>query len=160
MMLINKKLIVSVKHIYKFVFLDFILMSVLYVQLAGAKEPATISKQRSKENIKAASNKVGHLAGSREKNKIILNFEDTDLKTVLRFLAEITEKTILPGKSVSGKITIINPEPVTPEEAKQIIYSALEMHKFTVVKQKNYIKIVKSAEAIRNPIKTKVIDRK
>ncbi len=85
---------------------------------------------------------------------ITLNFEETNVRTVLLYLAEITGDTILLDKSVSGDVTIINPKPVTAAQAKQIIFSILEMQGFTIVRYDNYIKVVRSEDAKTRPIKT------
>ena len=159
LMLRNKRFNFLGKFPCRIILLNLFLVNIFYIQFAVAKESKPKTNPQVKENVTTSNFDVACLAGSEEKNKIILNFEDTDLKTVLLFLAEITGKTVLPDKSISGKVTIINPEPVTPEEAKQIIFSVLEMHKYTVVNQNKYIKIVKSAEAIRNPIKTKGVHK-
>jgi len=88
------------------------------------------------------------------KELITLNFEETDIRTILIYLAKITGDTILPDKSVRGNFTIINPKPLTPEQAEKIIYSVLEMQGFTVVRYNGYVKVVKSADAKTQPIKT------
>ncbi len=85
---------------------------------------------------------------------ITLNFEKTNVRTVLLYLAEITGDTILLDKAVSGDVTIINPKPVTTAQAKQIIFSILEMQGFTIVRYDNYVKVVRSGEAKTLPIKT------
>ncbi len=85
---------------------------------------------------------------------ITLNFEGTDVRTVLLYLAEITGDTILLDKSVRGDVTIINPKPVTAASAKQIIFSILEMQGFTIVRYDDYVKVVRSGDAKSRPIKT------
>jgi general secretion pathway protein D len=85
---------------------------------------------------------------------IQLNFEETDLRTVLLYLAEITGETILPGANVRGQVTIVNPKPVTPDEAKQIIFSILETMNYTIVKYPHLIKVVPSGDAKTRPIPT------
>lgn len=93
-------------------------------------------------------------ASTNQNATISLNFEGVDLKTVLLYLADITGETILPDPTVKGEVTIINPKPVTPEEAKQIIFSILEMQGFTIIKHEHLIKIVKSGDAKTRPIET------
>ncbi|GEM_PF-973895 len=87
-------------------------------------------------------------------DKFILNFEDTPLKTVLLYLADITGETILFDNTLKGYVNIINPKPVTPEEAKQIIFSILEMQNCTIVRHEDYVKIIKSGDAKQSPIET------
>lgn len=89
-----------------------------------------------------------------EPELITLNLEAADLKTVLLYLAEITGETILPASTVRGEVTIINPKPVTREQAKQIIYSILESMNFTVVQYDHLVKVIPSGDAKSRPIKT------
>ena len=87
---------------------------------------------------------------------ITLNFEGTDVRTVLLYLAKITGDTILPDKSVRGTdVTIINPKPMTPEQAKKVIFSLLEMQGFTIVRYDDYVKVVRSEDAKTKPIETR-----
>jgi general secretion pathway protein D len=85
---------------------------------------------------------------------IQLNFEDTDLRTVLLYLSEITGETIIPGANVRGTATIINPKPVPPSEAKELIFSILETMNFSIVKYPHLIKVMQSGDAKTRPIPT------
>ncbi len=105
--------------------------------------------------VVSASAEQAAVTSTNSTDKIFLNFEDTELSTVLLYLADITGETILLDSGVKkGKVTIINPKPVTPEEAKQIIFSILSMQGFTIVKYDDYVKIVKSGDAKQSPIST------
>ncbi len=86
--------------------------------------------------------------------KFRLNFEDVDIRSVLLYLSDITGETILPENNIKSTITVINPQAVTPAEAKQIIYSILEMSGYTIVKYEHLTKIVKSGDAKSRPIET------
>ena len=92
--------------------------------------------------------------GTNEPALINMRFEGIDIRTVLLYLADITGDTILPDKTLRGEVTIINPKPVTPEEAKQIIFSILEMDGWTIVRHEHLVKIVRSGTAKQRPIKT------
>ena len=118
----------------------------------GITVTGTPVKAQIDTNVFVVSSNTG--SSTNAQDLITLNFEGTDVRTVLLYLAEITGDTILPDKSVRGDVTIINPKPVTPEQAKQIIFSILEMQGFTVVKYDDYVKIVKSGTAKSRPIKT------
>jgi general secretion pathway protein D len=86
--------------------------------------------------------------------KIRLNFQDQDIRNILLYLSDITGETILPENNIKGNITVINPKAVTPEEAKQIIFSILEMSGYTIVPYEHLTKVVKSGDAKTRPIKT------
>ncbi len=84
--------------------------------------------------------------------KIKLNFEETDLRAVLVFLSELTGENIIFGNGVKGPVTVITPSPVTRQEAIKIIYSALEMLKYTIVREGGIAKVIKSGDAKQSPI--------
>jgi len=102
----------------------------------------------------ADTNLFGSVAGIGTNATITLNFEGTDIRTVLLYLSEITGETILVDPKVRGEVSIINPKPVTPEEAKQIIFSILETMPATIVKYDHLIKVIPSGDAKTRPIKT------
>ena len=93
--------------------------------------------------------------GSQETKAIYrLQFDNVDVVEVVKRLAEITGETFLPDPRLSGKVTIINPKPVTRIEARQIILSALEMQGFTIVQSGTVTKIIPSAKGTQAPIPT------
>lgn len=117
---------------------------------AHEEMPASVTPQ--KENDSARTNAIESADAPTDQEKIILNFEDVDLRTVFLLLADITGYTVVPAPDVSGTVTIINPHPVTPQEAMRIIFSVLEVQGFTIVEHAHVIKIVKASEAPRRPI--------
>ena len=83
-----------------------------------------------------------------------LQFDNADIVGVVKRLAEITGETFLPDPRLTGTVTIINPKPVTADEARQIILSALEVQGYTVVRSGAVTKIIPSAKGAQAPIPT------
>ena len=83
---------------------------------------------------------------------IKLDFNETDLRTVLVFLSELTGETLILDRCVKGPVTVISPLPVSRDEAIKIIYSALEMNKFTIVRNGKIAKVIRSGDAKQSPI--------
>lgn len=79
--------------------------------------------------------------------KILLNFEDIDVKVLAKIISEITGKNILVDEKLTGKITIISARPVSSYEAWKIFVSALNAKGYSVVDKGTYVKILPSAEA-------------
>jgi len=75
-------------------------------------------------------------------DKIVLNFEETDIRTVLLYLGELTGETILPATCVRGQVTLINPQPVTRAQAVEIITALIESCNFKVIHGQKVIKVV------------------
>jgi general secretion pathway protein D len=73
-----------------------------------------------------------------------MNFQNVDIPVLAKFISEITGKNFIIDESVRGKVTIISPTKVTPEEAYQAFQSALQIKGFTTVQTGKTIKIIPS----------------
>jgi general secretion pathway protein D len=80
-------------------------------------------------------------------DRITINFDNAELRTVIKFISELTGKNFLVDDKVKGTVTIISPTDITVEEAYQVFLSVLEMRGFTVVESGKVFKVVPSAEA-------------
>ncbi|HYL58167.1 MAG TPA: type II secretion system secretin GspD [Candidatus Acidoferrales bacterium] len=75
-------------------------------------------------------------------NQITMNFQNVDIPVLAKFISEITGRNFIIDESVRGKVSIISPTKVTPEQAYSIFQSALQVKGFTTVQAGNVIKIV------------------
>ncbi len=73
-----------------------------------------------------------------------MNFQNVDIPVLAKFISEITGKNFLVDESVRGKITIISPSKVTPDQAYQIFQSVLQLKGFTTETAGQIIKIIPS----------------
>jgi hypothetical protein len=74
--------------------------------------------------------------------KVVLNFENTDLRTVLLYLAELTGLPVVPSPNVRGQVTLLNPQPMTREQAIEAVIALIESSNFKVIRQPDLIKVV------------------
>src|ERR1700722_9519522 len=74
-------------------------------------------------------------------NTITMNFQNVDIPVLAKFIPEITGRNFIIDESVRGKVTIISPSKVTPEQAYSIFQSVLQVKGFTTVQQGKIIKI-------------------
>jgi general secretion pathway protein D len=81
-------------------------------------------------------------AGLPPQNTITMNFQNVDIPVLAKFISEITGRNFIIDESVRGKVTIISPSKVTPEQAYQIFQSVLQVKGFTTVQAGKVIKIV------------------
>src|SRR4051812_23009207 len=51
---------------------------------------------------------------------ITMDFQDVDLAVLVKFMGEITGKNFVMDERVQGKVTVISPTRITPEEAYQV----------------------------------------
>src|SRR3984957_6767331 len=80
-------------------------------------------------------------AGLPPQNTITMNFQNVDIPVLAKFISEITGRNFIIDESVRGKVTIISPSKVTPEQAYSIFQSVLQVKGFTTVQQGKVIKI-------------------
>lgn len=77
---------------------------------------------------------------------ITMNFQDVDIPVLAKFISEITGRNFVVDESVRGKVSIISPTKVTPEQAYSIFQSVLQVKGFTTVQAGPVIKIVPARE--------------
>jgi general secretion pathway protein D len=92
------------------------------------------------------------------KGLITVNFQDTDLLVVIKFISELTGKNFVVDSKVKGRVTVISPTKITIEEAYRMFESILEVAGYTTVPAGRIIKIVPAREAKSSGVDT-VTDR-
>ncbi len=81
-----------------------------------------------------------------EEPLITMNFQDVDIPVLTKFISEITGKNFVIDESVRGKVSVISPTKVTPQQAYSIFQSVLQLKGFTTVQAGAVIKIVPSRD--------------
>jgi len=76
-----------------------------------------------------------------------MNFQDVDISVLAKFISQITDKNFVLDESVRGKVSIVSPTKVTPEQAYSIFKSVLQLKGFTTVSAGPVIKIVPSRDS-------------
>ena len=77
---------------------------------------------------------------------ITMNFQNVDLPVLAKFISEITGKNFVLDENVRGKVSVISPTRVTPEQAYSIFQSVLQVKGFTTVQAGTIIKIIPARE--------------
>jgi len=78
---------------------------------------------------------------------ITMNFQDVDISVLAKFISDITGKNFVVDEGVRGKVSIISPTKVTPEQAYSIFKSVLQIKGFTTVNSGPIIRIIPSRDA-------------
>ncbi|HEY6298176.1 MAG TPA: type II secretion system secretin GspD [Candidatus Binatus sp.] len=84
-----------------------------------------------------------------------MNFQNVDIPVLAKFISEITGRNFIIDESVRGKVTIISPSKVTPEQAYSIFQSVLQVKGFTTVQAGKIIKIEPARNVRSNALYTK-----
>ena len=87
------------------------------------------------------SSALAESGGLPPQNTITMNFQNVDIPVLAKFISEITGRNFIIDESVRGKVTIISPSKVTPEQAYSIFQSVLQVKGFTTVQAGKIIKI-------------------
>ena len=88
-----------------------------------------------------------HRAAEASDALVTMHFQDVDIPVLAKFISEITKKNFIVDEKVRGKVTIISPTKVTPEEAYTIFQSVLQVKGFTTVPSGRVVKILPSKDA-------------
>jgi general secretion pathway protein D len=73
---------------------------------------------------------------------ITMNFQNVDIPVLVKFISEITGKNFVLDESVRGRVSVISPTKVTPEQAYSIFLSVLQLKGLSTVQAGSVIKIV------------------
>jgi general secretion pathway protein D len=79
---------------------------------------------------------------------IALNFQDVELPVLAKFVSEVTGRNFIVDDRVRGKVTIISPTRITPDEAYVVFQSVLQVKGFTTVPSGAFTKIVPARDAV------------
>ena len=81
-------------------------------------------------------------AASSDSDKLTMNMRDADIRALIQWVADNTGKNIVVHKDVQGKVTVLSPQPVSPDEAYQVFLAVLQVHEFAVIETPEALKIV------------------
>jgi len=87
-------------------------------------------------------------APAAEEATVALNFQDVELPVLAKFVSEVTGRNFIVDDRVRGKVTIISPTRITPDEAYLVFQSVLQVKGFTTVPSGAFTKIVPAREAV------------
>ncbi len=84
---------------------------------------------------------------------VTLNFTNIDIAALVKVMSELTRKNFILDERVVGKVTLMTPTKITPDEAYQVFLSALEIKGFTAVEDGKVIRIIPAATARQSGLK-------
>lgn len=77
-----------------------------------------------------------------QEDKLLWNFDNADIQTVIKQVAEQTGKNFIIDPRVQGKVTVISQQPLNPDGAYEVLLSVLRVHGFEAVETEDAIKII------------------
>ncbi|MFH0925139.1 MAG: secretin N-terminal domain-containing protein, partial [bacterium] len=95
--------------------------------------------------------------GKKERNEptaFEINFNEADIKTVIKTFSEMTGKNFIIDEKVRGKVSIVSQEKVPIEEAYKVFLSLLEVTGYTIVSNGSINKIIPIKDAVKSDVET------
>ncbi len=84
---------------------------------------------------------------------VVLNFNEVDISTMVKFISDLTGKNFILDDRVKGKISVYSPSKLSIEEAYNVFTSVMELKGFTVVQSGKVAKIIPSTSAKQSGFK-------
>ncbi len=94
--------------------------------------------------------------GSLTDNLVSLDFDNVELKVVIKYISEITGQNFLVDEKVRGRVTLISPTKIPVAELRRVLESLLELNGFTAVPTGNVTKIVPLRDVKQKGVETDV----
>ncbi len=85
-----------------------------------------------------------------------VNFEEVDIRTVLKTIGEITGINFIPHRSVSGTVTVMSPTPIRLGDLYAFLQSILDVHGYAAIETENAVKIVPKDEATKRNLQVRI----
>jgi general secretion pathway protein D len=130
-----------VKKTAALLLLGLVTANVLY---AAEKNPASAgapAEQVDKQKIKSGDDYV------------TLNFTNIDISALVKVMSELMRRNFILDERVTGKVTLMTPTKISPDEAYQVFLSALEIKGFTAVEDGKITRIIPAATARQSGLK-------
>lgn len=81
-----------------------------------------------------------------------VNFKDSDIQEVIKFVADVTGRTVVIDPRVKGKVKVISAKPVTEVELLDLFRTVLEIHDFSMVQVNDVIRIIPLKDTRSSPV--------
>jgi len=87
---------------------------------------------------------------------VSINFDNVDIRTVLKTVGEITGINFIPHESVTGTVTVMSPTPIRLGDIYAFLQSILDVHGYATIQMDNAVKVVPKAEAAKNHLQVRI----
>ena len=95
---------------------------------------------------------LGLTSASISAQEYTVNLKDTDIQELIKFVAEVTDTTIIVDPQVKGKVKVVSSKPIKTTELYSLFLSILEVHGYTAIRSGDVIRIVENKDARSKPV--------
>ena len=100
-----------------------------------------------------SSNMINVPVTTSQDNFVTLNFTNVDIGALVKVMSELTRRNFILDERVTGKVTIMTPTRISPDEAYQVFLSVLEIKGFTAMEDGKVTRIIPTATARQSGLK-------
>lgn len=87
------------------------------------------------------------VSGAVSAQEYTVNLKDADIQEFIKFVAEVTDTTIVVDPRVTGKVRVVSNKPVRSAELYDLFLSILEVHGYTAVRTGSVVRVIQSKDA-------------
>jgi len=132
----------------------FFITSVAFAQEVAPPPPSAQEVAPPSPSVPASSAKKSETPKLKAREDFIaLNFTNIEIGALIKVMSELTRKNFILDERVVGKVTLMTPTRISPEEAYQVFQSALEIKGFTAIEDGKVVRIIPSAQARQSGLK-------
>ncbi|MGY6630292.1 MAG: secretin N-terminal domain-containing protein [Wenzhouxiangella sp.] len=90
---------------------------------------------------------LGLATAVRADDGTVLNFNDADIRALITTVADLTGKNIIIDPQVTGRVTVISSQPLSPDEVYEVFLSILRVHGYSAVADDRVVRILPDTSA-------------
>lgn len=105
-------------------------------------------------NAKNSAESSNMVQSSTSEDKVVLNFENADIQTVIKAISKLSGKNFVVDPRVKGTVNIVSEKPISKAESYKVLESALRMQGFATVEADGVIKVLPETDARTYGMKT------
>lgn len=87
---------------------------------------------------------------------VTIDFDNVDIRLVIKYLSEITQTNYVIDKEVAGKVTVMSPAKMSLEEAQKVLETLLAVNGYAIVETGGVKRVVPSGVAMQSQMQTLV----
>lgn len=81
-----------------------------------------------------------------------INFKDSDIQEVIKFVADVTGRTVVIDPRVKGRVKVISDKPLNEAELMTLFRTVLEIHDFSLIDVGDVLRVVPLKDARSSPV--------
>ena len=141
----------------KIILLLLVIPLLSYGVESGLENKKEVSKDKESSSKGIKKEKTGLEIG---RDKVVLNFENSDIQSVIKAISELSGKNFVIDPRVKGTVNILSDKPISKADSYKVLETALRMQGFATVEADGVIKVLLEADAKTYGMKTETSHNK